>query len=110
MPPLYGSSFQQPAGARPVLDQLRPHLPFPETPPVALLLFGKKCVIIPPAVMPLEITYTVAVAFPCKRGASLFLPSMPRGGGAMYITLSELVAILSLLVLVAQYINHNKKR
>lgn len=29
----------------------------------------------------------------------------------MYITLSELVAILSLLVLVAQYINnHNKKR
>ena len=61
--------------------------------------------------MPLEITYTVAVAFPCKRGASLFLPSMPRGGGAMYITLSELVAILSLLVLVAQYINnHNKKR
>lgn len=49
--------------------------------------------------------------FPLQEGSKSFLPSTPRGGGAMYITLSELVAILSLLVLVAQYINnHNKKR
>ncbi len=34
-----------------------------------------------------------------------------RGGEAMYITLMELLAILSLLVLLAQYIDdHNKKR
>ena len=63
------------------------------------------------AEMPLETTLHGGGCFPLKEGSRSFLPSTPRGGDKMYLTLTEFVAILSLLLLFAQYIeNHNKKR
>ena len=43
------------------------------------------------------------------RGACLS-PLGKRGGDEVYITLAELVAVLSLLILLAQYMDNHKKR